>query len=314
MLNLVIVALLVLTLVQTAYANILLDKVVAVVGKDVITWSEVYAGMRQEFAETLKNLKEEDKFKIMREHEATYLENLIDRRLIIQEAEKLDIKVSESEIDATIKDIRAKHNLTNDKDFEAMLKLEGYTPRQYRKSLYEQILTNRVIDREIRNKIIVTEKDIEDYIASNKLTIDNSEGFAISQIFVKQTDEKAMQSKLTEIYARLRAGEPFTAVAEIMSDDPVSARHGGNLGFIKKSDLSKEFLAVLSNMKKGEISEPIKTPAGLIILRLDGVTAFANDTEFKNNIKAKIYDERFAKAMQRWLKELRQKAYIEVKL
>jgi peptidyl-prolyl cis-trans isomerase SurA len=107
-----------------SHASILLDRVVAVVNKEVITWSELYKAMEFEVATQVKNLSDEERKKLFQENEGSFLENLINMRLQLQEARNLGIDVSQHEITETIDTIQKKYSMTQ-ADFTESLKKEG---------------------------------------------------------------------------------------------------------------------------------------------------------------------------------------------
>jgi hypothetical protein len=156
----------------TPHAPILLDRVVAVVNKEVITWSELYKVMEFEATTQIKNLSEEERKKLFKESEAVFLENLIDMRLQLQEARSFGLEVTQDEIKETIENIQKKYSMTQT-DFIESLKKEGLSIEDYQKRLSEQILINKVVNYQIRNKIDVSDAEVKRYIETNKVSAQN---------------------------------------------------------------------------------------------------------------------------------------------
>jgi len=190
---------------------------------------------------------------------------------------------------------------------------EGFTMEEYKKKLSEQIIINRLVDFEVRNKIVLTEDGVNAYLAKNKNMVAGEEGYKIRHILIR-TDNDTGQSgeKARAIYERIKAGENFADAARKYSDDP-SAKVGGDLGFVNKSDLSKEFLAALSKLKPGEVSEPFVTNRGIHIVLLEKAKIYSNPEELKQAAKDKLFAEKFEKDYKAWIKGLRQRAYVEIK-
>jgi peptidyl-prolyl cis-trans isomerase SurA len=307
-----IVFLLSVLLFSEAEAGILLDKVVAIVNKEVITWSDLYKAMEFEAPDEVKAMKEEEKRRFFREKEETFLENLIDLTLQLQEASKIGITASEEDINKAIEGIKKKYSLS-DEQLRVVIQNEGYTFEQYKKKLAEQIIIGRLVDQEIKSKIIISEQDIDSYLVQNKEFL-QSEGFNISHIFLKASqDKKEVEDRAWEIYKKIRSGESFSDLARQYSEDK-SARTGGELGFIKKSDLSEEFLNILSKMQVGDISEPFWSRSGIHIIKLNERREFKNQQDLRESIKKRLSEERLEKEYKQWVKGLRERAYIEVKL
>jgi peptidyl-prolyl cis-trans isomerase SurA len=291
---------------------ILLDKVVAVVNSEVITWSELYKAMEFDASPAVKAMSEQERSKIFKQNETVFLENLIDMRLLLQEARKANISASDDEVNKTMAAIREKYAMTDAAFTDALMK-EGFTMEEYKKKLSEQIIINRLVDFEVRNKIVLTEDGVNAYLAKNKNMVAGEEGYKIRHILIR-TDNDTGQSgeKARAIYERIKAGENFADAARKYSDDP-SAKVGGDLGFVNKSDLSKEFLAALSKLKPGEVSEPFVTNRGIHIVLLEKAKIYSNPEELKQAAKDKLFAEKFEKDYKAWIKGLRQRAYVEIK-
>ena len=302
--------------IPTQQAPILLDRVVAVVNKEVITWSEIYKAMEFEATAQIRNLGEEERKKIIKQSEPSFLESLIDAQLQLQEAQRLGLEVTHKEITETIETIRKKYSMTED-DFAGSLKKEGLSHEGYKKRLSEQILINKVVTHQIRNKIIVSDDLIKKYMEEHKANFSGIEKYKLRQIFFKKpekaADEKTVDEKAALIIRRLKDGEDFSALAWIYSDDP-SRKIGGDLGFVNKDLLAKEFIDVLSDMKIGDYSMPFRTERGLHIIKLDEIIFTQHTDKVKEEVRKKLTEEQFAERYKSWIKGLREKAYIEERL
>jgi peptidyl-prolyl cis-trans isomerase SurA len=297
-------------------ASILLDRVVAVVNKEVITWSDLYKAMEFEAATQIKNLSEEERKKLFKENEASFLETLIDMRLQLQEARNLGIDVPQNDITETIDNIQKKYSMSP-ADFVESLKKEGLTLAEYKKRLSEQILINKVVTYQIRNKIVVSDSEVSKYVGANKETFSGNETYKLKQIFFKKPegniDKKTAEDKAAEIIKRLKDGEDFSALARVYSEDS-SARSGGDLGLVNKDLLAKEFIEVLSGMNVGDYSMPFWTGKGLHIIKLDEKISAQNADKLKEDIRKQLAEEQFSERYKSWIKGLREKAYIEIRL
>lgn len=294
-----------------SHSSALLDKVVAVVNKEVITWSELYRAMEFEASSEMKSLSDAEKKKIFKESEAFFLEGMIDTKLQIQAAKKLDIDASKEEISDAIEGIKKKYGM-EEKEFQESLKKEGFTMEDYKRRLADQIILSKVVGQQVKNKIVISDEEIKEYMSKNK-----DVEYRVRQIFFripeKDFDRKTLEAKAEEILQRLKNGEDFPALALKYSDDP-SGRIGGDLGFIKKEYLGKEFVEVLSNMPVGGVSSPFWTEKGLHIVKLEEKVDTSNVDEFKEIVKKKLFEKRFNEEYRSWIRSLREKAYVEVRL
>jgi peptidyl-prolyl cis-trans isomerase SurA len=299
----------------TTVANsaILLDKVMAIVNKEVITWSDLYKAMEFEATDEIKAMKDEDRRRFFKENESMFLESLIDMRLQLQEAAKAGVSASDEDVNRAIENIRKKYSMT-DEVFKDAIAKEGFTLAEYRKKLSEQITISRIVEQDVKSKVLVTEGEIDKYIAGHKELEKESEGFNISHIFFKKTDDKRqLEEKAMEIYKKIKAGENFSDLAKQYSED-ASARSGGELGFIRKSDMSVDFLNVLSKMKLGDVSEPFWSGNGIHIIRLNDKKEVKSLQELREIVRQKLLDEKFNREYKNWIKGLRERAYVEIKI
>ncbi len=292
-------------------SSFFVDRVIAVVNREVITWSELYKFMEFILRDEVKNMNPDEKFKYFKKKEMEFLERLIDTKLQLQEAEKYGIFVTDSEIDAAISDIKKKYGLS-DRDFEENLKKEGMTLSDYRKMMKEQIIIGRTVNSIVRGKILISDAEINSYITSHPEIACDEEGYYVSQIFVKNSDnQEEVKAKLNTIIKKLAEGESFSKVASQYSED-ASAKTGGAIGLIKKSEIPKELAELFSKMQVGQISEPLMTATGIYLFKLDGI-CFRRDTEtLKNYVRALIEEEKFKREYRLWVRGLRQNSYIDI--
>lgn len=308
--------LLVIILSLTAYAvnaraSMLLDRIVAVVNKDVITWSELYKSMEFDAVGEIKTMSEADRKRVFRENESYYIETMIDKKLQIQAAKSLDIDASKEEVAEAVGSVKKKYNMS-DKAFEESLKKEGFTFDGYRKRIAEQIILSKVVGQQVRSKIVISEQELNEYMEKNK-----DASYRIRLILLKKTDKgpdfNALEAKANEIYDRLMKGDDFMLLARQFSEDP-SARSAGDLGSIKKEHLSSQFIDVLSTMNVGDISRPFRTDRGIHIIRLEDKMDTSNMGEMREAMKKRLFEKQFNEAYKSWVRGLRDRAYIEVKL
>jgi peptidyl-prolyl cis-trans isomerase SurA len=297
-------------------AAVLLDRVVALVNKEVITWSDLYKLMEYEATDQVKTLNEEERMKIFKESESAFLEKLIDMRLQLQEARGLGLEVTPEEVRETIESVKKKYSLT-DNALRESLKKEGLTFEEYEKRLSEQIIISKLVNQQVRKKIIVSEEEVKKYMDANKENLSDGEAFKIKQILFKgpknDADKEVIEEKASLIVQRLKAGEDFSVLAEEYSEDP-SGRLGGNLGFIKKSYLTEEFVNKLNAMNVGDVSIPFWTEKGLHIIKLDEKIPAQNIDEVRENVRKQLTEDKVLETYKSWIKDLRTKAYIVIRL
>jgi len=298
-----------------ARAAVLLDRVVAIVNQDVITWSELYKGMEADASPAVRAMKEDEKRNVFKENEAIFLETLINVRLQMQEAKNLGIGVSDGEVQEAVDSIKKKYSMSEEA-FKESLKGEGFSYEEYKKKLREQIIISKLVNTQIRNKIVVNDEDIKKFIAENKDALEDTEGYKISQILLKKqkdVDKSRIEERAAELLKKMESGESFSDLAKQYSEDP-SASAGGDLGLLKKSQLNKTFTDVLSGMQPGDVSKPFWTERGLHIIKLESRKGARNKGEVSEEAGNMLRNKLFTARYNAWMKSLREKSFIDVRL
>ncbi|MEX6501839.1 peptidylprolyl isomerase [Pseudomonas zhanjiangensis] len=140
----------------------------------------------------------------------------------------------------------------------------------------------------------------------------------VRHILIKPSEirSEADSKRLAErLYQRIQAGEDFAELAKSFSEDPGSALNGGSLDWIDPGVLVPEFREVMANTASGEVSKPFKSPYGWHVLQVMGRRATDSSAEFReqqalNLLRNRKYDEE----LQAWLRQIRDEAYVEIKL
>ena len=140
----------------------------------------------------------------------------------------------------------------------------------------------------------------------------------VRHILIKPSEirSEAETQRLAErLYERIRAGEDFAELAKNFSEDPGSALNGGDLNWVDPNALVPEFRQVMMDTPAGQVSKPFKSPYGWHVLEVLGRRATDNSAQFReqqamNALRNRKYDEE----LQAWLRQIRDEAYVEIKL
>ncbi|MBI5409317.1 MAG: peptidylprolyl isomerase [Nitrospirae bacterium] len=301
---------------QDAYSAVLLDRIIAVVNNEVITWSELRNVIALEAKGYLGRVPENEKEAVMKDLERSFLSELVEIKLQLQEARKTGLDVSGSDIDGAIADIKKKFNLT-DETLIKSLEAEGMTLEDYRNRFGEQILLTKVVNFEVKNSVVITDQELAEYYEANKDKLSDKERLRIRQIFFaapKDASQKAaVEAKAGDIIKRLESGEDFSKLAEQFSEDP-SRQFGGDLGYINRGSALKEVEDAAAALKTGEVSMPFWSSAGLHIIKLEDKTGGEGLDKLKDKIKEILFEKAFEARYREWKAGLKEKAYIEMKL
>ncbi len=313
-----LLALLALLLVgPSAYAEIL-DRVVATINEGAILQSEL-----NEAFELYRHQMGQQKPEMMSERDRTaikrrVLEDLIDKSLIEGFAEKAGIEASEAEIDRAIDEVLARAHLSEGELREA-LKKDNLSYQEYRDQIREQLVKAKMIQREIRARINITDKQIEEYYLDHPDEFRAEEGVVLRHILfplVHQPDPEDVEAAVAEanrVRQEIMDGRPFPEAANQYSRD-ATAGQGGWLGFFRKGSLSPEMESGIVDREEGEVSEPVQTALGIHLLKIEEKTTgdIRPLEKVRNSIQEKLYEEAAERQFEEWRKELRKNAHIEV--
>jgi peptidyl-prolyl cis-trans isomerase SurA len=193
---------------------------------------------------------------------------LIDERLQSQEAARLDITVNDKQIDIAAEEI-AQRNKISFGEFATMMTNRGIIPSVFRDQIRSQLTWQKLVSLRLRPSVDVSEDEVEEVVRR----ITASQGLKqrrVSEIFLAvdtAQEEDEVLANARRLIEQLRAGGNFPSLARQFSE-AASAARGGELGWIQEGQLPEELDAVLSKMRPGMLSPPIRTLSGFHLLLL----------------------------------------------
>ncbi len=305
-------------------AKEVIDRVVAIVNDDLITLSEL--------KDTSLSLDPTSQQPL---DDRTILNQMVESKLFEQEAKKRGLTVSDEELDASIAEVRSKYGLNEDQ-MEEVLKKQNLTPETFREQWRVQTLGNKLLDSQLRNKIVVTDEEVVEYYKQNYGEMDYSSNFTetseeevveVAHILISPNTPNA-EDRAIEVAELAKSGNDFGTLAREYSDDSFTADKGGNLGTFKKGDLIEQLEIAVERTPEGKVSGPVQSPAGYHILKVikrtgpdsvqtkdepAGDETFISDSQ-KEEIRQVITREKAQAQLKTWLEDMRSKAYVEIKL
>ena len=296
----------------------ILDRVVATINDRAIMQSELQEAFEiyqhQSGQQTPGMMSERDSAALQRR----VLEDLIDKSLIEGFAVKTGIQASEGEIDRAIDEVLARAHISEDELREA-LKNDDLDYAEYRDQIRDQLIKAKMIQREIRARINITDKQIEEYYLDHPDEFRAEEGVVLRHILFPlpfppaPEDLDAAVKEATRVRQEILDGKPFPEAAMQYSNDS-TAGQGGWLGFFRKGSLSPEMEGGIVDLEEGEVSEPVQTGLGIHLLKVDERTTgdIRPLEKVRSSIQEKLYEEAAERQFEEWRKELRKNAHIEV--
>jgi peptidyl-prolyl cis-trans isomerase SurA len=292
------------------------DRVLAVVNNDAITLSDlqeaiaVYQYENRDRAPAPAN-----------ELAPQFLTRMIDNRLQIQEAEREKIVIEDVEIEEELSDRLKKMNVKSREEFDSMLKAQGLSMEAVKRRISDEIRRNRVVGRKVRLRISVTEAEVTQYLEANRAKLETGLTYHARHILILPdtgaSDAAWENARITAdlVRSELLQGGDFAELAKQNSRD-ATARDGGDLGTLKRGELAQDIETQILSLAPGEVSLPYRSALGFHIFRLESKDSLEGEglTRVKAQIREILFREKFDARFDAWIKEIKQRAIIDVRL
>ncbi len=294
----------------------MVDTVVAKVNKEIITLSAVMEKVR---VILVRSQGIEASLPDMNELKRSILEGMVREKLILDEVKRIGLSVDEKEIQAALDDIKVRGALS-DRHLKMMLEMEGKTMEEYKDEIRNQLLVTKVVNFQVRSRIKVGEDEIKKYYDAHQQDFWQAPKIHARHILfilgneLTEDQKEIKRQKAREALKRIRSGEDFIEIAKTFSED-VTAQSGGDLGVLEKGKMVSEFEEAVFSLKEGEVSDLIKTPYGLHIIRVDKIDS-GNTLpldKVQNEIVMKIRETKYSQAFEDYISELKNESFIELK-
>jgi len=298
----------------------LIDRVIAVVNDEPITQSELDSLLRPVYNEYSKEYRDQRLMIKLNEARQKLLNQLIEDRLVLQDAKTRSIQIDEKEINGQMDQFRKR--FPDEAALEEALKQEGLTLTAMRDRLRRQMMVRRLHDIEIRSKVVVSPLELEAYYKNNPAEFSSQEKLKIRSVTIRKNDE-AREKGLTDeiaikrmeaVRGRILSGEDFGTLARDVSED-TNAEREGLTDWIERGEMIPVIDEVIFNMKKWQISEIIETPMGYHLFRLENKKEGHKESfdDVRNKLYSKLFMQKAEKRFREWMKELKRSAYISVR-
>ena len=302
----------------------LVNEIVARVNSDIITRADYLNALRDFKEQLVREMAGKPEAQINAEYERlkpTILDFMIENVLLEQKAKELNIDV-EAEVNQRMKEIATENGLPNVLAFENELKKQGVDPESARAQIRKGLQQQYVVQREVLSPIFqrLNDKDRRDFYEKHKDEVFRTPGeVTISEIFLPLEGHTAdeVDQRAKRLVAELRAGKGFAEAAQENSPASRASRaQKGKLGTFKQGELKEDITAAISTLKPGDVTEPIRLQDGFQIIRLDDrkpatLRAF-EDADVQNAIGRAATMERAEEARKKYMKKLREDAFLEI--
>jgi len=247
----------------------LVDRIIAVVNSEVITQYELSARVDR----VLKELRQRgtpapDREQLGRQ----VLERVITDKVQLQFAKETGLRVDDLDLDRTIGRV-AENNRMSLTEFRRELERDGVPFVKFREEVRNEILISRLREREVDNRITVSDSEIDNYLAEQGGKRDTAIEYNVAHILLRVPEQarpeqlEEQRARAEEVVKRLKSGADFAQLAATYSDAP-DALKGGAMGWREPHRLPEMFVQALARLQSGEVGDVLRSPAGFHILKL----------------------------------------------
>lgn len=247
------------------------------------------------------------------------LEDLIDRKLLVQEAAKLELSIKDDELDQWLAYTREQQGMTQEQ-FAAMIAQYGMRTEAYREMVRQNLLKIRMIKIKVGSQVNVTEEEVNKVYRERYGSDGAAEKFiTVSHILFRPNQDTpeehaAARQRGLAVLKRLAAGEDFETVAREASEGPTAPK-GGFLGTFRRGELDPDFEAVAFAQQPGRTSELVKTKFGYHIILVTAVEEreSADGDERRDLIRGELQQLQAERLLKQYLLTLRTRSFVDVR-
>ena len=305
--------------------GLILQQILVKVNGDIVTQTELeerQIGLIR--SRGLQPRNDEELAQVLEDVTPEVISGAIDELLLVQRARELGYQFTDEQFEEILADLMAENGFETDEQFqEALTQSEGMTLDDLRRVMERQILINQVQQIEVLGSVTLTEVEAREHYEANLSRYTEPETLTMREILVRLPEGLGAAAVTAGDMARLEAeearqrvldGEDFELVAVAVSD-AASKANGGLIGPIEVSLLSSTLRDELADLEVGDMTEPIRTPLGYQVLRLEARTQPEPTpfVEVQDQISENVFNDRRLAEYARYLDRLRSEADFEWK-
>ena len=297
-----------------------IDRIVAVVNDDIVTWSELEDVTKTQLARLNAIMdpvtRDLERKSVMKKG----LDDLVGKRLIHQEADRRNLKIEARQVDAHLQRVQRSQRW-NDQQMSMYLTSQGLSLKEFRKEVRGQLLQQRVVGTVLGARIRISDADLENFYKEKRTKLSSNYEVDAAHIVLKvragatASEESAVRKRAQSILVEARSGGKFSELAERYSEGPTASK-GGFLGTLQKGNIDPRLEAAIFATEPGSVDGPIRSPFGYHIIQVirRKVLPPKPFNEVKETLRSELHRQKLNDELSRWIEELRQKAFIEERL
>lgn len=312
-----LLALLVAAVAGTATAAQLLEAIVIRVGDRIITRTQYMQRMAEGFNEIEQTVPPSEQAARKAEFKKKLVEELVSELLLKDRADRLNITVTNEEVQDSVARVKAQYGIKSDKEFEESLKKSNMSRAEMEARMRDTILSNKLFSRELRGREDLTDKELRERYDREKERYRLPERAHLREIIVLRPDNPAQaaaaRQRAEELAQQARNGADFTLLSKTSSEAPTKDK-GGDLGEVAKGELLPELDKAVFNATAGQVIGPIEAKSAWHIIKVEQrlpseVPAFET---LKEKLRKDVSDEAWQRDYKAYIDRLRKDAFIQI--
>jgi len=316
-------------------ADTIVEEIIARINNEIITRSE-YVRSREQLKQEIQQQESNNADRIFAEKQRDVLRDLIDQQLLLQKGKDLGIS-ADTDLVKRLDEMRKQMNLDSMEALEKAAEAQGTSYEDFKQSLRNQIITQKVIGSEVSQHLTLGKDEIENFYKEHRAELAQPEAIRLSEILIApkapapaagssdataqtpvpadpEAQLAAAQAKAQDVLERIRKGASFEDMAKTYSDGP-TAKDGGDLSYFKRGTLAKELEDKVFALNAGEVTDVIRTKQGFVILKVTehqkaGIPSLK---EVEPRVQDALYMQKLQPALRAYLTKLREEAFIDIK-
>ncbi len=293
----------------------IVDRIVAQVNDDIITLSDLnreMAEIRQDLATKYSGQQLDEEIK---KAQKDVLDELIRQKLLLQRGNELGFGANvDLQVSAFLERVRKENKFKDMEELERAAAQQGLTLPALRERIRRQIITQGVVNEFVGSRITLLSQEIEKFYRDHTAEYTVPEEISLSEIIIPSADNAAeAEAKAKDIRQRLTQGEAFATLASQFSKGPTASK-GGSIGSYQTAKLNPEVARAVASVKEGDVTPVQKAKEGFIIYRVDTrkPAAVRPLEEVRDEIKNRIWQQKFQPEYERFVAQLKEDAYIQI--
>jgi len=302
----------------------IVDEVIVQVNEDVITLSMLKRETEERIRALMQNgMSEQQARDEVAKHGPELIATLINEKLLLQKGKELDMAADiEAEVNRRMLQIAQEQGINSIEKLYQAMRESKLDPDEVRRTMRTEMMKQAVFQQEVDRKVYLgfSSDEVKKYYDAHPDKFRKPESVKLSEIYLLLAgkDEAAVKARATELVTQARAGADFGALAAANSErekngERTAPKDKGSVGEFDLPNLREDLLAVLSDLKPGGVTDPIRTDEGYQILRVDErMPAGTTPTFNENRVRETMLMERQPQERESFLQNLRNEAFIKV--